>query len=245
MLSKLVRTAAAATVVVFGVSATAQATIATVFSAIPTGISSFDAQVVAAGGTVFTDSWNAFTTPSDRGPYTVAANSGTKTTLDDRGGYPDLTGYVAGINPDGVGVGGGIESGLTFTFDTPINSFGLEVGDWGTCCDPSGLYISFDDGAPILVGIYDGTNDVRLTDGRAEVFVAAFDDSSFFSKIQFWGDGYGEYLTAGGTIRFGAVQQGGIDNPPGPSPVPLPAAVWLLGSAVLGGGVAKRLRRKG
>src|SRR5690606_31415557 len=61
----------------------------------------------------------------------------------------------------------GENSGLLFTFSSPVNAFGFEIGDWATCCmtgtrplsiqntygvpaTGSGLWIAFDGGAATL-----------------------------------------------------------------------------------------------
>jgi hypothetical protein len=152
----------------------------------------------------------------------------------------------------------GYYSGLTFNFSSPVNAFGFEVGDWATCCmsgtrpasiqstygvpaQGSGLWIAFDGGAATLPA-----NALTASDnpGYAESnsytnFIGAIDSSGFFSSITFFGDGFGEYLVAGGTLRFASVPQGSFD-------VAEPSGLmsWALGLAFLGVG-AWRLRTKG
>jgi hypothetical protein len=151
----------------------------------------------------------------------------------DRFVYGDYNGYRAAGRPYAVG-GATIAiapavpasgSGLTFTFATPVNAFGLEIADWATCCTSvlhpdtgapvgSNLFISFDGGATRIVANAinadsnpgnkdydgDGTTDYAFTN-----FVAAIDDSRTFSTVTFYGDGLGEALYAGGTLRWAAV----------------------------------------
>lgn len=149
-----------------------------------------------------------------------------------------MTGQVLNINPVGSGTNpiNYPSSGIKFTFTTAFNSFGFEVGDWGTCCQPSALHISFDEGAPIQVGLSDTFRDVFFGNA-AEVFVAAFDDSGTFSKVQFWGDVVGELLVAGGTIRYATLDQGTL-----PRAVPEPDTLAPLSMAMAGLMVVKRRR---
>jgi hypothetical protein len=221
----------------------ANATIVTVFDSFSNGISNFDTTVTNSGATLNTLSLTPGTsgTPLALPGVTISRNSGGSVSIDDPyvvfGSASGIvtSGGVIDISPDGSGPAiGAIGSGITFTFASSVNSFGFEVGDWGTCCLPSALYISFDGGAPIEVGLSDGTNDVFLTDGGAGVFVAALDDSSSFTTVQFWGDGFGEFLVAGGTLRWANVGKGTLD------PVPEPATFGLMGLGLLGLGYARR-----
>jgi len=225
----------------------ASATIVTVFDDLDAGPVNFDNTVIAAGATVTTDTWANL--PSgvlsvDRGEYVITRNNGGA--LSGQGiytAYPNYnrstTGETYDISPFGSGPGiGAIGSGITLTFDSAVNAIGFEVGDWATCCQPSYLYISFDDGAPILVGKSDVFGDQFLTDGNALVFVSALDDSGDFTKVQFWGDGFGEYLVFGGTVRYALLDRGTL--PPG-IPEPATWGMMIAGFGLVG--FAARRRR--
>lgn len=225
-------------------ASSAQATIATVFEGIPTGSAKFNTTVVNAGGTVTTDVWSNLTNGSvvDRGAYTISRTDGGYVYF---GGYGTMSGNVMSIDPYGPtrDALGSKASGITFTFDNPINSFGFEVGDWATCCHQptTDLFISFDNGAPILVASAvtsaDGLFKNKFNQLVHEIFVAAFDDSGSFSKVQFWGNGFGEVLVAGGQVKYALIDQGSLPPTPG---VPAPASAALLALGLL----ALRLRKR-
>jgi PEP-CTERM motif len=237
MSKTLIRSSVAA--VAMAASMAASATIVTVFDSIPAGTASYNATVAAAGGTV-----TALAIPAQSGnsivasDFTITRNNGgfISTTT-----YGTMSGPVVDISPSGSGPGiGAIGSGIKFTFNTAVNSIGFEVGDWGTCCQPSALFISFDGGAPIQVGKSVTGGDVFFGN-KAEVFVAAFDDTGNFSTVQFWGDGFGEYLVAGGRISYALLQQGSL---PPTGNVPEPAGLALAGLALAGVFAARKRKQQ-
>lgn len=215
---------------------------------IPTQTVIFDDTITSNGGTVQLDTLSNLTPGNTwvRSDFTITSTDGSNRFID--------SSYLpVGTNGDGATTGGdaiGISpyspfpsSGLTFSFNNPINAFGLEIGDWATCCFPSSLFIAFDGGATRLVATAtsDSDNPGYAAGNGYENFVGAIDSSSTFSNISFYGDGLGEYLVAGGTIRYGAVDIGSVPDP-GAVPEPSTWAMLLFGFGSVG--FAMRRRRQ-
>ena len=218
-----------------------------VFDDFDDGIASFNAVVAANGVTATTKSLTPGTTGTNLGTtdFTITRPSGNAVNVGNPyylyssspGRY--TSGGVIDISPSGSSRGiGSKNSGLTFTFANAINALGFEVGDWATCCQPSDLYIQFGNSTPILLGESNTFGDQFLTNGGAGVFVGAFDNSDTFTSVTFWGDGWGEYLVAGGTIRYAIIGQGGVI--PGGVPEPATWAMLILGFGVVGSAVRRR-----
>ena len=235
------------------------------------GISSqFDAVIAATGSTVVTaqvvNGVNVYSyIDKDGNLATVTVTRPNGTAALPSGGYSSggnsLSGSVWGINPS-AGAGDvipGFNSGLTFTFSSPVNAFGFEVGDWATCCmtntrppaiqstygvpaTGSGLWIAFDGGAATLpANALSSTDNPGFDDESSFTnFIGAIDDTGFFSTVTFFGDGFGEFLVAGGTLRFASVPEGSV-NPT--IPVPEPTMLALVGLTTLSGILRRRRSR--
>ncbi|MBT0963182.1 PEP-CTERM sorting domain-containing protein [Denitromonas iodatirespirans] len=168
------------------------------------------------------------------------------------------TGDVININP-GIGLDQpgdipGFGSGVTFTFSSAVNALGFEIGDWATCCTTgtrpadvqsdfgvpatgSGLWIAFDGGNAFLTANALSANDNPgvVAANSFTNFIGAIDDTSTFTSVTFFGDGFGEFLVAGGTLRFSAVPEGSVSNP-----IPEPGTLVLAGLALVGLGLSRR-----
>lgn len=249
-----VKSAVAAAAFVTSFAGSANATISTIYTDILSGVATFTATATGAGATVSTDTLTGLVNNSpafNRPGYTITRVDGEDMRVRS---YGTMSGDGIKIDPAlnaGLTEPSGtrlspesyMDSGIQFTFTSPINAIGFEVGDWGTCCKhpTTDLFISFDGGAPILVASANGASDPRFpsqTTGSLvyEIFVAAFDDSGSFTTVTFWGNGLNERLDAGGALRYALLDEGSLPA------VPLPAgAVLMLGGlAALGGLKARR-----
>ncbi|SHN64792.1 autotransporter-associated beta strand repeat-containing protein [Erythrobacter sanguineus] len=101
------------------------------------------------------------------------------------------------------------DASLTNPFQ--MNSLGLHVNNWGTCCatnnaTPSGgtsnaseIYLIFDNTAPLLLG------GIASTIPGTEHFIGAINDTNFFSRVNVVANGDGEFFGAGGFLTFTSV----------------------------------------
>ena len=206
---------------------------------LPAGTAAFDATIVGAGGTVKTQTMSGLSSGTSWGfaDFTVTSTNGTTRFIDPlySSNGQSLSGQSIGINPSSSNASG---SGLTFTFASGINAFGLEIGDWATCCyNPSSLFISFDGGATRKVAsALSSTDNPGYAANRSYInFVAGIDTTNTFNTVSFYGDGAGEYLVAGGTIRYSTLAIGSVPAVPEPETL----ALMLAGFGVVAG-VARR-----
>lgn len=232
------------------ISTSANAAIVVLFDDFDDGFANFANTVTTAGGTQTNFVLTPGGTPGNADftisrPSGAVVSIGSAYTLFNSSPSRTTTGGVININPAGPDTDPRSNpldyrnSGITFNFTSPINSLGFEVGDWATCCQPSNLWIQFGSNAPIQLGASTAFGDQFLTNNGAGVFVAAFDDSDTFSTVSFWGDGVGEFLVAGGTVRYAAVPRGSLP-PTGAVPEPSTWAMMLLGFF----GIGATLRRR-
>lgn len=215
----------------------------TFFDTIVGGQTSFSNTVTGTGATVNTqnlsglsygNSWNF-------ADFNIQTTNGSNKSISGPS-VNTSTGQMIGINPSSSNYH---LSGITFIFNSAVNALGFEVGDWGTCCTPSSLYISFDGGSTQLVGTantYSDNPTVAAGGGynNDTIFVGAIDDTDTFTTVTFYGDGYGEFLTAGGTIYYSTV---GIGSVPPTNAVSEPAGLALLGLGLAGLGFVRRNKK--
>ncbi len=229
--------AMAAGLVVLALSVGASAAPVTYYDTIAGGQAAFTSTVTGAGGTVNTANLSGLSAGSswDLGDFTISTTDGGYTSISNAS-QNNSTGQMIDISPSYANPE---NSGITFTFDSAINGLGFEVGDWGTCCLPSSLYIAFDGGSDNLVATATNYNDnptVAAGGGYGDdtVFIGAIDDSATFTTVTFYGDGYGEILTAGGTIYYTNVDIGSVSN------VSEPGTFALMGLGLVGLGLTRR-----
>lgn len=189
------------------------------FDTIPAGRAEFDLRVNSANGALYTHALSglASNTNSWAMPDFTITSTNNANRLTNSFALNNFSGLLAGT-PGGDSVGmnadGTTGSGLTFTFNNAINGFGLDLEGWATCCYPSGLYVSFDGGTPILVGSAANRNE---NPGAAAghgptTFVGAIDDAGTFSVVTFYGLASGDAMNAGGIIRYALVPLGSISG---------------------------------
>ncbi len=203
-----------------GCSASAAAATNVFYHDLATGRSTFDTLITGLGGTVSTDKLSGMTSGVDtwvRTDFTITASSTrsvstpfTGSSVPDNDGQGiSMTAATLGTNPPGSLSA----SGLDFTFNSAVNAFAVELNDWATCCYPTRLYISFDDGPAILVGeAFSSGDNPGYSDG-INTFIGAIDDSDTFSKVTFWGEAAGgDVLYGGGIIRWSLLPIGALEG---------------------------------
>lgn len=122
----------------------AHATQIAVFGSPTAGLNNFNDTVVASGVTANHDRLTDLTggkTSFDLGDYTITRTNGSVMGIRN---YGTLSGQAIDMSANNSANDGGKASGITLTFDKAVNAVGFEVGDWGTCCLPSALFISFE-----------------------------------------------------------------------------------------------------
>lgn len=237
---------------------------------VPIGqIPTFDSRVTTLGGTVIqtavVDGVGVYNyTDANGNPATLTVTRLDGNPLGWTTTYDNLTAPAWDISPstEPSDTIPGEKTGLRFTFSSPVNAFGLEIGDWATCCysgtrpaaiqstygvpaEGSGLWIRFNGGAATLPAnaLSENDNPGWIAESRFTNFIGAIDDSGSFTTVDFWGDGFGEALYAGGTLRFAAIRRGAIGGTVAPVPAVSDTGLLagLLGIAAFG---AYRMRRR-
>lgn len=189
------------------------------FDTIPDGRSYFDSRVTGANGSLYSyslsglaNNTNSWALPDFTITSTNSASRGVSTSV-----LNNFSGPLSGT-PGGDAISmtadGTTGSGLTWTFANAINGFGVDLQGWATCCHPSGLYVSFDGGAPILVGSANSRSDnPGFAAGQGDTtFIGAIDDTGTFTTVTFYGLASGDVMNAGGIIRYALVPLGAISG---------------------------------
>jgi hypothetical protein len=116
-----------------------------------------------------------------------------------------------------------------------------------TCCFPSSVELSFDNGAFQTVGtMTSSTDNPNYPDagyfGKG-VFIGAIDDTGVFNSVTFRATQGGDVFEAGGTIYSSLVGIGSVKEVADPTSVPNPSMLALTGLGLLGlVGVRRRKR---
>ncbi len=185
-----------------------------------TGRTTFDNRVTNAGSSVNTDKLSGLASGTDtwaRSAFTITTPSTrnvsqrfTGSSVTDNDGFGiSMTAATLGANTPGTLSA----SGMSFTFNNAVNAFAVELEGWATCCYPTKLYISFDDGAPILVGSAETSADNPGYSDGVTTFIGAIDDSATFTKVTFWGEASsGDALYGGGIIRWALLRIGALSG---------------------------------
>ena len=171
-------------------------------------------------------------------------------------GYLDnqaVTGDIGdGLSITGIGQGGGdpkIEQGNgSIGGSNPIGNFALELADDGSFSGLSTLTLSFSnplayvsfyviDAAGMVIDYGAGTfqtSGTASSGNSAEFHGLVFDASDIVTEVIFPFPSSGSAGWAVDEISWGYA----------PAPVPLPAAAWLFGSAIIGAGIIGRRKRQ-
>lgn len=170
------------------------------------------------GGLAGGSAWNL-------GGISISANNGATRAINDSylSNAPSLNGAATGQGINMTASGSDpLGSGLTFNFgSTSLNAFGIELGDWGTCCYASSLYIQFGAngtwGSAQQIGTANARSDVPETTPGTYAFIGAINDTNFFNAVRIYGNGNGDVLWAGGTLRTGNVTLNSVPTNAGSS----------------------------
>jgi hypothetical protein len=149
--------------------------------------------------------------------------------------YLDLD-EIAG--PEDIALSRGLDwtsDGVTptvFTFETPINAFGVDLIDFGTIAEVTNqLVVTVDGGDPITA------ISVLEQQKRNHRFFGLIDNESAFSSITVLSTAGSDFVELD-NVRFGATDSS--DTNPAPSGIPLPATLLLVIAGLVAGGLASR-----